>query len=97
MSSHYMQVTVTPSSEDWIGPYLEVVPGLVERHGGRYLAQATEYERLEGQGDNPSFMVIMEWPSKEAAEAFYSDPAYQPHKAARLAGAENHMFLIPAL
>ena len=39
-------------------------------------------------------MVIIEWPSAEAAKAFYSDPEYQPHLQARLAGADNHFFLV---
>ena len=33
---------------------------------------------------------------KEAADAFYSDPDYQPHLQGRLAGATNHFFLIEA-
>jgi Domain of unknown function (DUF1330) len=41
-------------------------------------------------------MVIMEWPSLEAAEAFYSDPAYRPHLEARLAGSTCDAFIVEA-
>lgn len=38
--------------------------------------------------------IVIEWPSKEAALAFMSDPAYRPHFEARTAGSSSHHFLI---
>jgi uncharacterized protein (DUF1330 family) len=92
--THYAAIALTPTSEDWIPGYLETVTGLVQKHGGQYLARTASHERIEGEGNNPALMVIIEWPSAEAAKAFYSDPEYQPHLAARLSGADNHFFLI---
>ena len=90
----YAAVAVTPTSEDWIPGYLAEVTPLIEKHGGKYLARTASHQRLEGEGDPIGLMVLIEWPSKEAAEAFYSDPDYQPHLQGRLAGATNHFFLI---
>ncbi|HEY5624470.1 MAG TPA: DUF1330 domain-containing protein [Gammaproteobacteria bacterium] len=42
----------------------------------------------------PSVFVIIEWPSKKAAEAFYNDPEYAPYLQKRLAGANNDLVLV---
>ena len=90
--AHYSLVSITPKTDEWIPAYLAAVGPLVAKHGGKYLARTADHERIEGTGPNPGLQVIVEWPSKEAAEAFYSDPAYQPHLQARLAGSESHLF-----
>jgi uncharacterized protein (DUF1330 family) len=90
----YSAVNLTPTSEEWIPGYLSSVTPIVKKHGGKYLARTASHQRLEGDGESPALMVLIEWPSKEAGEAFYSDPDYQPHLQARLAGAHNDHFLI---
>jgi uncharacterized protein (DUF1330 family) len=39
-------------------------------------------------------MVVIEFPSRAAAEAFYSDPAYEPVRAIRWAAAESELILV---
>ncbi|MEL6979981.1 MAG: DUF1330 domain-containing protein [Pseudomonadota bacterium] len=90
----YSLISSTPTSEDWIPSYVASVGAIVAKHGGRYLARTTNYQRLEGSGDDPAAFVVIEWPSKEAGEAFMSDPEYQPYLKARLAGSTSHHFLI---
>jgi uncharacterized protein (DUF1330 family) len=92
--AHYAVVFVTPTTDTWIPDYLKVVGPLIEKHGGKYLARTTSHERVEGTGPNPGLIVIVEWPSRAAVEAFYADPAYAPHLQARLAGAVNELFLV---
>ena len=92
--AHYSVVFVTPKADAWIPDYLKAVGPLVEKHGGKYLARTTSHERLEGTDPNPGLTVILEWPSRAAAEAFYGDPAYKPHLKARLTGAANDLFLV---
>ena len=92
--SHYGIFFVTPTSEDWIPGYLAAVGPLIEKHGGRFLARTASHERLEGTSVAPALIAILEFPSKEASESFYNDPAYQPHREARLAGADNHFFVV---
>jgi len=92
--SSYVVLLCTPTSEDWTTEYIVAVPPLVDKHGGKYLARTESLERLEGTGDHPALIGILEFPSKEAAEDFYNDPAYQPHLQARLAGADNDFFLV---
>lgn len=92
--TYYSVLAVTPTSEDWIPGYVETASSLVAQHGGKYLARTTNHDRLEGQGEGAALRVIIEWPTKQAAEAFMNDPAYEPHWKARLAGSNSHHFLI---
>jgi uncharacterized protein (DUF1330 family) len=39
-------------------------------------------------------MVIIEWPSKEIAEAFYRSDEYRPYLQSRLKGARNELMLV---
>jgi uncharacterized protein (DUF1330 family) len=92
--TYYSVLEVTPSSEDWIPNYIGPANTLVAKHGGKYIARTSSHERLEGKGEDAAFRVIIEWPSKEAAKAFMSDPEYLPHLKARTAGSTSHHFLI---
>ena len=92
--AYYSVLAVTPTNEDWIPDYIGTVGAIVAQHGGKYLARTGSHERLEGEGEDAALRVIIEWPSKEAAETFMSDPAYKPHLNARTAGSISHHFLI---
>ncbi len=92
--AYYSVLAVTPTTEDWIAEYLGPVNALVAQHGGEYLARTASHERLEGEGEDATMRIIIEWPSKEAAVAFMSDPAYAPHLEARTAGSTSDHFLI---
>lgn len=90
----YSLIHSTPTSEDWIPDYVKSVAAIVARHGGEYLARTTNFERLEGDGEDPAAFVLIQWPDRDAGLAFMNDPEYQPFLAARLAGSVSHHFLI---
>lgn len=91
--AYYSVLAVTPKNTDWVPGYVGPVTALVGRHGGKYLARTASHQRLEGEGE-AALRVIIEWPSKEAAQAFMKDPAYAPHFKARTDGAKNEHYLI---
>lgn len=72
--------------------YLAKTIPFIEKHGGRYLTKGGSHEMLEG--DKPTRVVIVEFPSKEAARAWYNDPGYQPLIPDRHAAAKSTMTLI---
>ena len=74
---------------------MDTIPALIAHHGGRYLYQTTDYVRIEETSTAPGLVVLIEWPDKAAAENFYNDPAYEPHKRARQDGSATDMYLIP--
>ena len=90
----YAVVELKLNDQSWIERYVPPVRALIEKHGGRILARAFEYEQLEGER-RPDAIVIIEFPSMDAARAFYTDPDYQPHLKVRLAGAQSELYLLP--
>ena len=85
-----MQIT-DPS---WVTAYVQAVTPLVEQYGGRYLARTPNVEKLEGQRAAPQIFLIIEWPSREAAMAFYESEEYRPYRESRIAGAINEFALV---
>lgn len=92
--TYYSVLEVTPTNADWVPDYVAAATALVAQHGGKYLARTASHERLEGEGEDVGLRVIIEWPSRDAAQAFMSDPAYAPHLDARTSGSVSHHFLI---
>ncbi|MEM1234164.1 MAG: DUF1330 domain-containing protein [Pseudomonadota bacterium] len=92
--AYYSVLAVTPSSEDWIPDYLPTANKLVAKHGGRYLARTSSHDQVEGEERPAALRIILEWPTKEAAMNFMTDPEYKPHLDARHAGSESYHFVI---
>jgi uncharacterized protein (DUF1330 family) len=78
----------------WVRDYVANVTPMVEARGGRYLARTASVERIEGERSPGQIFLIIEWPSREAADAFYDSEEYRPYREARRAGARNEFFLV---
>jgi uncharacterized protein (DUF1330 family) len=82
----YMVVLGTVTDrEAFARGYAARLPPLYERFGGRYLAVGRVGEMLEGQAQASSY-VLSEWPSIEAARAFWNSPEYDELRRARIEG-----------
>lgn len=62
--------------------FMKGVKPALEAVGGRYLARGGAHKVYEGDWE-PRRVVILEFPSVEAWEAFYTGPVYQELKAVR--------------
>lgn len=82
------------TDQSWVSDYVRKVTGMVERSGGRYLSRTSRVERVEGERKAPAMMVILEWPSKELAMAFYESEEYRPYRKNRIAGAKCEFLLV---
>lgn len=89
----YSFISVTPTTEEWVADYVKNASPLVGKHGGKYLSRTTSHERIEGEGEPVGLRVLLEWPTKEAAENFMKDPEYAPYLKARTDGAKNEHIL----
>lgn len=78
----------------WVPEYVANVTRLVESRGGRYLARTSAIEKLEGDREPPQVFLIIEWPSKEAAEEFYESDDYRPFRASRERGSRSEFVLV---
>ena len=92
--SYYVIGEVNVKDDSWVPEYLKNVTRLVHRHGGKYLARTPKIEKLEGERKAPQSVVILEFPSREAATSFYASAEYQPCLRARQQGASTDLILV---
>lgn len=91
---YYAVVEIEVTDPGWVSAYIENVTKLVERHGGRYLARTSQVEKIEGERKVPPLSVIISWPSRESAIAFYQSEEYRPYRESRIRGARNEFLLV---
>ena len=91
---YYCVAELDITDQSWIPSYVQNVTKLVEQQGGRYLARTANIEKLEGERTTPQIFLILEWPSREAAMAFYESEEYRPYRQSRMDGAGNEFVLV---
>ncbi len=67
---------------------------MVEKHGGKLIIRTTEAVRVEGSRGLPTVVVVLEFPTREAAQAWHGDPDYQPLIALRNTGSSAEALLV---
>ena len=72
--------------------YTAETPAIIQKHGGRFVVRGGPVEAIEGPefGDR---LVVVEFPSREAAKTFYNSPEYQEIINHRHASAESRFLL----
>lgn len=75
-----------------IRKYTALTPPIVARHGGKFLTRGDEVTTHEGETFTER-MVLIEFPDRAAAEAWYNDPAYQSASEYRRAASTGRMIL----
>jgi len=90
----YLIADIKVTDESWIPDYAANVHGLVEKHGGKYLARSGNISTIEGEGLDSTLVAIVEFPSMEACQAFGDDPEYEKYKLARQAGSISRFHVI---
>lgn len=82
------------TDQSWVPEYISHVTKQVEQRGGRFLARTPKLEKIEGGRKLPQIIVLVEWPSKESADAFYKSEEYKPYLQSRLAGAKCEFLMV---
>lgn len=90
----YAVAEIDVADAGWVRDYVASVTGMVERHGGRYLARTDRLEKLEGARRPPQVVLLIEWPSRAAAVEFLESDEYRPHRERRRAGARTELLLV---
>ena len=75
----YMVVELATANKNWIPGFMQNATRLVEEYGGKFLARTTHVQRLEGERDVPQWILLIEFPSPEAAANWYTCAEYQPY------------------
>ena len=91
---YYSVAEIEITDQSWVSAYVQNVTRLVEQLGGRYLARTSKIEKLEGERKVPQVFLIIEWPSRDVAMAFYESDEYRPYRHSRTKGSRNEFLLV---
>jgi len=91
---YYAVAEMEITDKSWVREYVANVTKMVEQRGGRFLARTPKVEKIEGERKVPPLFVMVEWPSKEAADEFYASEEYRPYLERRIAGSKGEFLLI---
>jgi uncharacterized protein (DUF1330 family) len=91
----YMVVDARSSDPDRMVEYRRLAQIAVEHYGGRYLVRGAPYETLEGSWQ-PQRLVVLEFPSMDAARTFYDSPEYRAARDVRAGVSDFDMLLAEA-
>ncbi len=89
----YIIVDVDVKDAKAFEPYKQPTAASVAHYGGRFIVRSSEYEVLEGDW-RPTRLVVIEFPSVEAAKRWYDSPEYRKVLPIRLQHAVSKMLLV---
>lgn len=72
--------------------YRQKVPAVIAQFGGRYIVRGGDARTLEGNLPLHR-LVVLEFPTREAAQSFYDSPEYQPLLRLRLASTRSDVVI----
>ncbi len=90
----YIIARVNVTDPEKYKDYTAVTPGLLAKHGGRFIVRGGETATLEGP-EETGRIVVIEFESLEQAKAMYQSEEYQAAKKLR-AGAATAQFIAVA-
>jgi uncharacterized protein (DUF1330 family) len=88
----YFVVNIEVTNKADFKVYAETVAPVIAQYGGRYVLRAPELHKIEGDFDLKR-LVILEFPTMDAARTFYDSPEYAPLLKLRLGSTKSHMVL----
>jgi uncharacterized protein (DUF1330 family) len=92
----YILVQSDVTNAEQYAKYSKAAPDVVAKYGGRYLARGGRSTTLEGP-TAPARVVVIEFPSFEAAQTFYHSPEYTAARKLRAGAATMQFVLVEAL
>ena len=90
----YIISRVNIHDSEIMGSYMEQAPATVRAYGGKYLARTQDIEVLEGAAEFDR-MVVLEFPDKDAALAWYHSQEYHHLRSARWEAASAQIVVVP--
>ena len=92
----YVIVQVNITDPEKYDAYKPMAAAAVAQYGGRYLARGGAVEDLEGKLPHQR-VVVLEFPSMDAARTWYRSPEYQAAKAVREGAGEGYFTAVEGL
>ena len=91
--SAYVVVQESVKDEATFAAYRKEVMPTIAAHSGRFIVRGGTMTVLEGEWALPR-LIILEFPSREAAEAWYRSPAYQKILPIRLKSCTGNLVIV---
>ena len=88
--SAYVIVDIDVHDEPGLAEYRKLVPATVEKYGGRFAVRGGKFETREGSWQ-PKRLVLLEFPSMDAARRWYDSPEYRPVRKIRQENSRGRM------
>ena len=86
--AHMRQVTMGPA----VVEYLQRIDATLAPFGGRFIVHGGEVEILEGSW--PGYLIVIEFPDRDRASAWYNSAAYQEIVALRTDNSDSDVILV---
>lgn len=93
MAKGYFVAHIEVTNPDNYAEYRDKASTTLAQYGGKYLARGGDLETVEGE-PLPSRTVVLEFPSIDAARAWYNSPEYQAIIGIRHANSTGHAQLV---
>lgn len=90
----YIVATVRIGDPARFAQYVQAIAGLSEKFGGEYVLRGAIDQVLEGNVDLQERIVVIRYPSAEAALGYINSPEYQTAKALRFGAGEVNSRLV---
>lgn len=91
--SAYFVCTMTIHDPETYRKYTALTPSTLARHGGRFLTRGDAVETIEGGPVFAERMVLIEFPDRDAALAWYHSSDYQSASEFRRLASTGRMIL----
>jgi uncharacterized protein (DUF1330 family) len=88
----YIIVDVNVTNPERYDEYKKLTPGSLKPFDGKFIVRGGATTTLEGDWQ-PGRIVMIEFPSAEKAEAWWSSDGYAPAKAIRQSASQTRMIL----
>ena len=89
----YFIVDVDVKNPQAYEAYKQAAAASIAQYGGRYLVRGGQHEVLEGDW-RPTRLVVLEFPTVDAAKRWYASDEYNQAKPIRLQHAVGHLVLV---
>jgi uncharacterized protein (DUF1330 family) len=89
----YVIAAETVSDPAMFDLYRKEVPATLELFGGQFVVRGANFTVLEGEWPHPR-LVVIEFPSRAAAEAWYQSPAYRKIISLRLKSSAGNLIIV---
>jgi uncharacterized protein (DUF1330 family) len=93
MMKAFVIAAETPKDESTFSEYRKAVPATLKAFGGKFIARGGNLKLLEGEWPHPR-LVIIEFPSRDAAEGWYRSPEYQKIIGLRLSSTVGNLVIV---